>query len=59
MPLGVAFWVIMLVWAVFGLLTHFGVVGVGAYGAGVNAILLFVLFAILGWQAFGPMFRRG
>ena len=58
MPLGIAFWVIMLVWAVFGLLTHFGVVGVSAYGPA-NTVLLFVLFALLGWQTFGPVFRRG
>jgi hypothetical protein len=58
MPLGIAFWVIMLVWFVFGLLTHFGVVASGAWGAQVNAVLLFVLFAILGWQVFGPAIHR-
>ena len=58
MPLGIAFWVIMLVWFVFGLLTHFGVVGVSVWGATANVVLLFVLFAILGWQVFGPAIRR-
>lgn len=57
MTLGLAFWVIMLVWAVFGLLAHFGMVG-GAYALGANAILLFVLFGLLGWQAFGPPLHR-
>jgi hypothetical protein len=57
MTLGLAFWVIMLVWAVFGLLTHFGVVA-GAYAVGANVLLLFVLFALLGWQTFGPPLHR-
>lgn len=57
MTLGLAFWVIMIVWLVFGLLLHFGMVG-GAYAIGGNALLLFVLFMLLGWQVFGPPLRR-
>ena len=56
MTLGLAFWVIMLVWFVFGLLLHFGVVG-GMY-AGASTLLLFVLFGLLGWQTFGPPLHR-
>jgi hypothetical protein len=56
MTLGLAFWIIMLVWFVFGLLIHFGVVG-GIYAGG-NTLLLFVLFVLLGWQLFGPPLRR-
>lgn len=56
MTLGLAFWVIMLVWFVFGLLLHFGVVA-GMY-AGASTLLLFVLFALLGWQTFGPPLHR-
>lgn len=58
MQLGIAFWVIMIVWFVFGLITHLGVVAPGAWGATANAVLLFVLFAILGWQVFGPVVHR-
>jgi hypothetical protein len=58
MALGLAFWVIMLVWAVFGLLVHFAVVA-GAYTFVGNSVLLFVLFLILGWQVFGAPIRRG
>jgi hypothetical protein len=45
----------MLVWAVFSILSHFGVVG--AY-VGVNVVLLFVLFLLLGWATFGPPLHR-
>ena len=59
MTLGLAYWVLMLIWFVFGLIVHFGVGVAGAYGALGNALLLFVLFLILGWQVFGPPLRRG
>ncbi|HMF27988.1 MAG TPA: hypothetical protein VKE42_04405 [Candidatus Cybelea sp.] len=57
MTIGLAFWIIMLVWAVFGLLSHFGYVA-GGYVAGANVILLFVLFGLLGWATFGPPLHR-
>jgi len=56
MTLGLAFWILMLVWLVFGLLLHFGVVG--GLWAGGNVVLLFILFALLGWQVFGAPLRR-
>jgi len=57
MTLGLIYWILMLIWFVFGLLTHFGVV-VGAYAIGANAVLLFILFLLLGWQVFGAPVRR-
>ena len=56
MTLGLAFWVIMLVWFVFGLLVHFGMVG-GTY-APAGTLLLFVLFLLLGWQVFGAPLHK-
>ncbi len=56
MTLGLAFWVIMLVWLVFGALVHFGFVG-GIY-AGASTLLLFVLFGLLGWQVFGAPLHK-
>jgi len=56
MTLGLAFWIIMLIWLVFGLMIHFGVVG--GLWAGANVLLLFVLFGLLGWQVFGAPLRR-
>jgi hypothetical protein len=52
MTLGLAYWVLMLVWAVFGVLTHMGMI-TGVWAGG-NIVLLFVLFLLLGWQVFGP-----
>jgi hypothetical protein len=57
MTLGLAYWVLMLIWAVFGLLVHFAVIG-GAYAMGGSTLLLFVLFLLLGWQVFGPPLHR-
>ncbi len=52
MPLGLAYWILMLIWLVFGLVVHFGY-GTGAWGGTVNTVLLFVLFLLLGWKVFG------
>ena len=57
MTLGLCYWILMLIWFVFGLLIHFSVVG-GPYGAVGNGLLLFVLFLLLGWQVFGPPLHR-
>jgi low affinity Fe/Cu permease len=57
MTLGLAFWILMLIWAVFGLLTHFGYVG-GVYAVGGSTVLLFVLFGLLGWQTFGAPLHK-
>ena len=55
MTLGLAYWVLMLVWLVFGVLTHLGMI---TGWVGVNVLLLFILFLLLGWQLFGPPLRR-
>lgn len=57
MTLGLCYWVLMLIWLVFGVLSHFGVV-TGLYVVSGNAVLLFILFALLGWQVFGPPLHR-
>jgi len=57
MTLGLCYWILMLIWLAFGLLAHFGVVA-GPYRVGVNAVLLFILFLLLGWQVFGPPLHR-
>lgn len=55
MTRGLIFWVLMLVWLVFGIVAHFG--GMGPYGPIGSTILLFVLFFMVGWQVFGPPIR--
>jgi hypothetical protein len=57
MTLGLAYWVLMLIWFVFGMLVHFHVVA-GTYGVVGGTLLLFVLFVLLGWQVFGPPLHR-
>jgi len=42
----------MLIWLVFGIAWHLG--WVGAFGPWGGAVLVFVLFALLGWKVFGP-----
>jgi len=46
------FWVIMLVWLIWGIAWHFAVVA--SFGPLGSVVLLFLLFGLLGWQVFGP-----
>ena len=57
MSLGLCFWILMLIWLVFGVLAHFAVV-TGVYALVGNSVLLFILFMLLGWQVFGPPLHR-
>jgi hypothetical protein len=56
MTLGLAYWILMLIWFVFGVAEHMGYVG-GAYAFG-SIILLFVLFVLRGWQTCGPPLHK-
>jgi hypothetical protein len=51
MTLGLAFWILMLIWFVFGVIVHVG--WAAHYSAIGNMLLLFVLFLLLGWKVFG------
>ena len=59
MPRGIIFWVLMIIWLVFGMVINFGAQGFGIahYGTIANSLLEFVLFALLGWQVYGPAIR--
>lgn len=57
MTLGLAFWILMLIWLVFGILADFGFV-TGPYIGGGRTILLFVLFGLIGWQVFGAPLHK-
>jgi hypothetical protein len=52
MSLGLAFWILMLIWLVFGFAWHAGVLG--PYGPWGSTFLLFILLLLLGWKVFGP-----
>jgi hypothetical protein len=57
MSLGLAFWILMLIWLVFGIFVH--VYPAGPYGLWGGTLLLFVLLLLLGWQVFGAPLRGG
>lgn len=50
MSLGLAFWILMLLWLVFRAWQTWPQVGIGIAGD----FMLFILFLLLGWHAFGP-----
>jgi len=56
LSLGLIFWILMLVWAVFGLLAYGGYGG--PYIVHGSNILFYVLFAVLGWKVFGQPISR-
>jgi hypothetical protein len=49
MTLGLAYWILMLVWLAFGVYTNRA-----ALPAAGGDLLLFILLVLLGWKAFGP-----
>jgi hypothetical protein len=57
MTLGLAYWVLMLIWLVFGALVRFGMLA-GAWVSSGDVVLLFILFLLLGWQVFGPPLHK-
>jgi hypothetical protein len=54
MSLGLIFWILMLVWFVFGVYQHRA--NFNGFAAG-GSLLTFILFLILGWAAFGAPIR--
>ena len=54
MPIGILFWLIMILWFIFGLWWNYpsqgGPAGFGPIG---GHLLLFILFFIVGWKLFG------
>lgn len=52
MSLGILFWFLMIVWAIFGFAWNWGAVP-GSYGPWGHSLLLFVLLGLLGWGVYG------
>ncbi len=50
MTFGLVFWILMLLWLLFGLWDWRSPTGYGPIG---SMLLLFVLFLLLGWRVFG------
>jgi hypothetical protein len=55
MSLGLAYWIIILVWVIFQGAIHMGYGG--AY-AGVGLLVELVLFILVGWRVFGAPLRN-
>lgn len=52
LTLGLIFWILMLLWFIFGIATRMGQVP-EVYGLWGNTVFLFILFFLLGWRVFG------
>lgn len=52
MSLGLAFWILMLLWLAFGAWQNWNAGSVGPWGWG-GSLLQFLLFVLLGWKVFG------
>lgn len=51
--IGVVFWLLMLLWLLFGLYWNRADIQGGSYGLVGGNLMLFVLLFILGWRVFG------
>ena len=54
MTRALAYWILMLLWLILSLAWHFALWGGALWGV---AIIPFLLFALVGWQVFGPPLR--
>jgi hypothetical protein len=54
MKIGLLFWILMLIWLLFGAWTNWPGMQTGVYGPFGGTVLLFILIGILGWKLFGP-----
>ena len=53
MSFGLCFYILMLIWFVFGVITAWPGSPIGHYGGFGNSLLLFILLLLLGWKVFG------
>ena len=53
MPIGMIFWMLMILWFVFGVMHNMSPGALGAWGWLPGTLLLFILLFLLGWHSFG------
>ena len=58
MSFGLVYWILMLLWLVFGLWANWPAAGVSPVKPMGGTLLLFILLVLLGWEAFGPAIHR-
>lgn len=59
MSIGLAFWILMLIWAVFGVAPGFPRGTTGSWPSFGSSLLLFILLFLLGWKVFGFVIQGG
>jgi hypothetical protein len=59
MTIGFIFWLIMLLWLIFGLYGNRTKLAGGDYNFIAGGLLLFILLFLLGWRVFGFIIRDG
>lgn len=57
MSMGLIFWILMLLWLVFGLYSNRAVLSSGDFMPVGGNLLLFILLLLLGWHVFGAPIR--
>jgi hypothetical protein len=57
MSIGLVFWILMLLWLVFGLWQNYPQLTAGQWHPLGGSLLLFILLLLLGWHAFGAPIR--
>ena len=55
MPIGILFWVLMIIWLIFGVWGDYTAGQPYPLRRGGYHLLTFVLFAIIGWKLFGSV----
>lgn len=58
MSIGLVFWVLMILWFILSSMSRWPGNQVGKFGEIGGAVLVFILFALVGWQIFGPVIHR-
>lgn len=53
MSIGFLFWLLMVLWLIFGFYWHRTEISGGNYGIMGGNLLLFILLFLLGWRVFG------
>lgn len=53
MPIGILYWMLMILWFIFGLYWNRADLSGGNYGVMGGNLMLFILLFIIGWKMFG------
>jgi len=54
MSKGLIFWLLMLLWFLFGIYWAWPELRIGSYGLAGSNLVLFILLVLLGWRTYGP-----